>query len=65
MYEKIGFQLTEDYIAILCLAFAIAYFFIGDGKGAFKQTFSSTATPTNKDKVQDQLNVAEYRQDIL
>ena len=36
--EAIGFRMTADIVAILCLVFAISYFFLAGGLAAFRMT---------------------------
>lgn len=36
--EAIGFRMTSDIVAILCLAFAISYFSLAGGMSAFRMT---------------------------
>ena len=36
--EAIGFRMTSDIVAILCLVFAISYFFLAGGLAAFRMT---------------------------
>ena len=39
--EAVGFRMTCDIVAILCIFFAIIYFISAEGWNAFKNTFKS------------------------
>mmetsp|Transcript_27687 Transcript_27687/g.36973 ORF Transcript_27687/g.36973 Transcript_27687/m.36973 type:complete len:109 (-) Transcript_27687:157-483(-) len=39
-YAKFGFRVTQDIVAIVCIVFALLYFFFAEGYLAFKMTFS-------------------------
>lgn len=43
LYASIGFRKTEDVMALICISFAIIYFFCAGGLKAFKRTFSKEA----------------------
>lgn len=38
MTTAVGFRMTSDIVAIICIVFALIYFFCGDGVEAFKTT---------------------------
>lgn len=46
-YAQLGFKVTQDIMAIICIVFAIIYFFVADGKTSFKETFKSSKSDKN------------------
>ena len=41
MKDLLGFRLTADIVALICLVFGLTYFFIGGGVEAFKTTYAN------------------------
>ena len=39
LYAALNFQLTQDIMALICIAFSLVYFFAADGKRTFQLTF--------------------------
>ena len=39
MFERTGFRVTSDIVALICLVFSIIYLVLGDGIKAFQESF--------------------------
>ena len=38
LYASVGFRLTEDIMALICIVLAILYFFLAEGMSAVRDT---------------------------
>ena len=61
--NAIGFRLTTDVLAIICLLFAITYIFIGEGLEAFKSTMAAISKNEieNKNQSEDSTNSSQVK----
>ena len=48
LYAATDFGTTEDILALFCIAFSVLYFFLADGVGAFRDTFTPTKTASTE-----------------
>ena len=38
LYASVGFRLTQDIMALICIVFSVLYFFFAEGRSAFRDT---------------------------
>ena len=38
LYASVGFRLTQDIMALICIVFSVLYFFLAEGRSAFRDT---------------------------
>ena len=65
MTEAVGFRMTSDVVALLCMFFAILYFACAGGIEAFRKTCRPKKQQLNASREDDFFNMKEDTDDVL
>ena len=57
MVEAVGFRMTSDIVALLCIFFALCYFIFAEGPSAFRDTCRKKRLPNINDSIPDDAKV--------
>ena len=65
MTEAVGFRMTSDVVALLCMFFAILYFACAGGVEAFRKSCRPTRPTVRTDRSDDFFNMKHETDDVL